>query len=257
MSDLVVYHVALDCSIDNFNKSPENIIFGTYGDMGNYIGTNVPVVFSLEDAHQTGIKLINHVLKYGPLCKKIDNYGNVYMFPVRGYIIIKYIYNGSTYNFSYQNDLKDNYTTLASVINNNNLVTFTVNGIQRGVINRNYFNNYMSNPQIYVVDEPRISGIYNYMAQYGPAQMGLLQAYPTLAVPSIYHHTNHHHKHHTNHHRHHKNHESSSSYSPSKNRYSKYQMNGGEYDDDDEFDAMYEEKYLKYKQKYLDLKNDD
>ena len=45
MSDLAVYHVALDCSIDNFNKSPENIIFGTYGDMGNYIGTNVPVVF--------------------------------------------------------------------------------------------------------------------------------------------------------------------------------------------------------------------
>jgi len=253
MSNLVVYHVALDCSIDNFNKSPENIIFGTYGDMGNYIGTNVPVVFTLDDAHQTGIKLINHVLKYGPLCKKTDNYGNVYMFPVRGYIIIKYIYNGSTYNFSYQNELKDNYPALASVINNNNLVTFTINGIQRGVINRNYFNNYMSNPQIYVVDEPRITGIYNYMAQYGPSQLGLLQAYPTIPVPSNYHHTNHH----TNHHyKHHKNHESSSSYSPSKNRYNKYQMNGGEYNND-EFDDMYEEKYLKYKQKYLDLKNDD
>ena len=252
MSDLVVYHVALDCSIDNFNKSPENIIFGTYGDMGNYIGTNVPVVFSLKDAHQTGIKLVNHVLKYGPLCKKTDNYGNEYMFPVRGYIIIKYNYNGSTYNYIYQNDLKDNYAALANVINNNNLVTFIVNGIQRGVINRNYFNNYMSNPQIYVVDEPRITGIYNYMAQYGPAQIGLLQTYPTLSVPSMYHHTNHH-----KHHKKHNNHESSSSYSPSshKHRYDKYKMNGGEIDD--EFEEMYEEKYLKYKQKYIDLKNDD
>ena len=217
--------------------------------MGNYIGTNVPVVFTLEDAHQTGIKLINHVLKYGPMCKKIDNYGNVYMFPVRGYIIIKYIYNGSTYNYTYTNNFKDNYPALASVINNNNLVTFTVNGTQRGIINRNYFNNYISNPQIYVVDEPRITGIYNYMASNGSAQIGLLQTYPTLPIPSTYHHTNHHNKHH-------KNHESSSSFSPSKHRYDKYKMDGGEYNDD-EFDDMYEDKYLKYKQKYLDLKNDD
>ena len=192
MNSLVVYHVALDCSIDNFNKSPENIIFGTYGDMGNYIGTNVPVVFTLEDAHQTGIKLINHVLKYGPLCNKIDNQGNSYMFPVRGYIIIKYIYNGSQYNYIYQNTLKDNYGTLMTVINNNNLVTFNINGIKRGIINRNYFNNYMTNPQIFIVDEPRISGIYNYMSQYGPSQYGMLQNYQTLSLPSNYHHANHH-----------------------------------------------------------------
>ena len=252
MENLVVYHVALDCSIDDFNKSPENIIFGTYGDMGNYIGTNVPVVFTLEDAHQTGIKLVNHVLKYGPLCKKMDNFNNIYTFPVRGYIIIKYIYNGSAYDFLYQNELKDNYITLANVIDTNNLVTFNVNGIRRGVINRNYFNNNMTNPQIFIVDEPRVSGIYNYMVQHGPTQIGLLQAYPTLDIPLNYHHTNHH----TSHSK--KSIKSdSSSYSPTKNshkhRYDKYKMNGGEYD---EFDDMYEEKYLKYKEKYLNLKND-
>jgi len=256
MSNLEVYHVALDCSIDNFTELPENIIFGTYGDMGNYIGINVPVVFSIEDAHQTGIKLVNHVLKYGPLCKKTHNNGDVTMFPVRGYIIVKYIYTGSIYNFSYQNDLKDNYAVLANVINNHNLVAFTVNGIRRGVINRDYFNGFMSNPQIYVVDEPRISGIYNYIATHGPMHHKLLQNYATLSVPSSYHHTNHHTKHHPNHHiNHKKHHESSSSYSPSKNRYSKYNIIGGEYNDDD-FDDMYEEKYLKYKQKYLNLKDE-
>ena len=65
--------------------------------------------------------------------------------------------------------------------------------------------------------------------------------------------------HHTNHHnkKHHKNHESSSSFSPSRHRYHKYQMNGGELSNDDDFDQMYEDKYLKYKQKYLDLKDDN
>jgi hypothetical protein len=250
MNTLDVYHVALDCSINNFNKSPKDIIFGTYGDMGQYIGTNVPVVFTLDDAHQTGIKLINHVLKYGPLCKKTDTLGNVYMFPVRGYIIVKYIYNGPTYNFIYQNELKDNYSILSNIINNNNLVLFTINGIQRGIINRNYFNNNMSNPHIYVVDGPRITGIYNYMQQNGPSQVSLLESYPRIPIPITYHHMNHHNKHKKKH----KNIDSSS-FSPKKRRYKKYKMIGGDNDDIDDFDNLYEDKYLKYKEKYLNLKN--
>ena len=258
MSGIDIYNVALDCSIDNYSKSPSDMIFGTYGELGNFIGTNVPVVFTLEDAHQTGIKLVNHVLKYGPMCKKTDMYGSTYMFPVRGYIIVKYRYNGTVNDFIYNNELKNNYAKLMEAVKNDQLTRFTVNGIPRGIINRGYWNQNTWTPQIFVVEEPRVKSIVDYINNYGLRQRQLLQSYPILPIPVSYPYMN---QHSYNYHSYYPKKDrtvSSSSAYTSKQRYKNY-MGGAsnDTDADAEFDKLYEDKYHKYKQKYLDLKNDN